>query len=371
MALEAFKLLKEAILKICPSVAKVTQNAALTAVLYGIEYMMEKNNRCPCDPEWNRTYALTTFITPATFFFMVSLLTLPASRRLLKCAVCYCPRRGETSPTPSQGETSHTLSRDETSSTQGCCKNYCTCRQWLFGLATLMKVSIPSIIWVVILLLDGDYYTCYWLPSNNQTARIPKCKDFCNITASLEERRLCTASQWIGAIVLAVTVSLLVVFYFLQWCKCTDCTQERYYEEKFQQKLAEKKRTKMKEELEKIATECAEVEAGKLIGKMNLGNTEQGQQQSNQSTENYAAAANPNPKRGVSPPHRICDNIQLESLSPLLLQPGSVQRSTTTQPRQNSLPQHRRFETGATNSSHKLETQIYFTSFGKPVPKFH
>ncbi|XP_051899936.1 uncharacterized protein LOC127586122 [Pristis pectinata] len=374
MELEAFKYLKEAVLTICPSSAKITGNVALTAVLYGFEHLMEKINSCPCDPVRNGTYAMNAFGIPATILFMASLVVVPDSRKLLKCATCHNLIRGETSDNP-RSETSKTYRDDENCCTkdsfENCCtrdwyRACCTCRQCRLILATWIKVSIPSLIWVVILLLDGDYYTCYWLPSNNQTAGSTGCKDFCNITASFEERQLCSRYQWIGAIVLVVTVSLLVVSYFLPAWKPTDCTEEIYYERKFRKKLEKKKLTKIKEELEKKVTECADVESGNLLGKLSLGKTEQGKGQSNQSTDKHDDDDHPDPDMGEPPRKPTGDNTPMSSVSPSLQQPGSVHESTTTQPRQHL---HHEVETGASDSSHKRPTQSYIEKFGIHLPQ--
>ncbi|XP_072115287.1 calcium homeostasis modulator protein 6-like [Mobula birostris] len=267
MALQALKGLKDVILKDFPAVLQILQNAAIAAILYGFEYMGQRISPCPCDPEWNATYALLAFVVPAVIFFMISLVVFPDSRRALKCGPRCIPRRDETG---SYYETFSTWSK--------CC----------FVIVTFLKIVVPSIIWIIILLLDGDYYTCY----KDQGTDSHICKHFCSLKNSTDLRHHCLRSRMIGVVLLLMTVILLVFLYFLPAWKCCDCTLERYYEQQYWKIVEHVKLTKLRTELEEKATEFAEVEVKEFICKLNLGNVEPKKQQSNSSADNKDDAAN-------------------------------------------------------------------------------
>ncbi|XP_072921118.1 uncharacterized protein [Hemitrygon akajei] len=272
MALQAFRKLKDILLKNYSNVLKIGGNGAIAAVLYGLEEMLEKISPCPCHPEWNATHAVIVFTVPAVILYMFCLVVYPDSRRVLKCGPgCTLPR----------GET------------DGCCKTCCTWNQCGFATMTLLKTGIPSVLWIVIVFLDGSYYTC----SKVQNPNSETCKNYCSSNNSPDVVDHCSKSRMIGAILLAATVTLLVLLYFLPAWKCGDCTVERYYEAKYQKMLEKEKRTKTKEELEKEAKEFAEESAKQVIGNLKLGKPVRNVQQSNTppGNEDDAADLNPNP----------------------------------------------------------------------------
>ncbi|XP_072921093.1 uncharacterized protein [Hemitrygon akajei] len=282
MALQALKSLKDVILKDFPAALQILENVAIAAVLYGFEYMGQRISPCPCDPEWNATYSLLAFAVPAVIFFMISLVVFPDSRRALKCGPRCTPRRAET------GRYYETGSYYETC---------CTWSECCFVIITFLKIVVPSIIWIIILLLDGDYYTCY----KDQKTESHMCKHFCSLKNSTDLRHHCFRSRMIGTILLLMTVILLVLLYFLPAWKFCDCTVEKYYEQQYWKMVEYVKLTKMRLELEEKATEFAEVEVKEFIGKLNLGNAEPKKQQSSSSVDNKDDVANLEPTQVKAP----------------------------------------------------------------------
>ncbi|XP_062903513.1 uncharacterized protein LOC134346137 [Mobula hypostoma] len=195
----------------------------------------------------------------------------------LKCGTCSgCPKCEECSPCPECGSRCQ-----ENNACSGCGS---ACRKICFGLNTLMQISIPSIIWAVILLLDGDYVACYYAASVNQTQQ--KCKEFCSLETLPSLLEHCFTSRKIGSILLTLTVVLLLLLKFIpSWTSC-DCTEEGYYEFKYQRAVEKKRWSKVKEELGKRVAETANMEAKELISKLKLSKSDQREQDSNQGEQN-------------------------------------------------------------------------------------
>ncbi|XP_059825203.1 uncharacterized protein LOC132393830 isoform X1 [Hypanus sabinus] len=205
------------------------------------------------------------------------MMVVPRSRRMFKCGTCRpCPECGRCSGC------SQCCTRSECpesgSRFPSCCNS---CRKCCFELNTLMQISIPSIIWVVILLLDGDYVACYQAPSVNRTHGHQKCEQFCNLETSPSLRYYCFRSRIIGSIILGVSVFLLVLLkFFPRWTYC-DYTEEGYYKFKYLQSLEKKKWKKIKKELGNMVAKTANVEAKELISNLSHYITDQGEQNPN------------------------------------------------------------------------------------------
>ncbi|XP_062903515.1 uncharacterized protein LOC134346140 [Mobula hypostoma] len=289
--------LNELFSKFVPTAFSVIGKAALAAVLYGLEYLVDKNSPCPCDPKWNATHSDLAFCVPTVVLLLISMMVVPGCRRLCKCGTCSrCPeckrcsgrckcRMGSGSPRcEERNQCPECGSRCQCNSASCGCWN--TCRKICYGLNILMQVSIPSIIWVVILLLDGDYFACYYAPSVNQTHGHQKCKEFCSLETLSSLREHCFTSRKIGSILLVSSVVFLVLLKFTpRWTSC-DFTEEGYYEFKYQRAVEKKKLSKMKEQLGKRAAETANTEARKLISELKLSRSDQGEQDSNQGEQN-------------------------------------------------------------------------------------
>ncbi|XP_059826901.1 uncharacterized protein LOC132394594 [Hypanus sabinus] len=308
---------KELFSNLLPAALNVIGNTALTAVLYGLEYLVEKNSPCPCDPEWNAIHSDLAFSVPTVVLLLISMMMVPRSRRMFKCGTCRpCPKCGRCSGCPECGKCKRFLKSEtyieccdcrkctscpkcdsQSQSNNGCCCCWNTFNQVCFVFNTLMQISIPSVIWVVILLLDGDYVACYFAPSVNRTHGHQTCKEFCSLETSSSLRERCFWSRKIGSIILVLSVFLLVLVKFIpRWTYC-DCTEEGYYKFKYQQSLEKKKWNKMTEDLGKLMAETANDEANQLISKLKQRKSDQGEQSSNQG-EPKSNQGDPNSNQG-------------------------------------------------------------------------
>ncbi|XP_072921086.1 uncharacterized protein [Hemitrygon akajei] len=215
----AFKMLIDTFLKNTSSILSVTGNAILTGILYGAQRLMEEHSRCPCDPELNGRYSLIAFCVPGSVLFLISLLVLPDARKVVTCRVRF--------------DSPHTCR----------CENFQSCsesrfstemRKFYFCLYTLLKISVPSVLWVVILLADGDYYACAYILPSNATVDSQICALSC--ASSPEEilprlRSLCFRSRMFGGIVLVSTLMFLVILQFLPEFICPDEREAKSEEE--------------------------------------------------------------------------------------------------------------------------------------------
>ncbi|XP_072921106.1 uncharacterized protein [Hemitrygon akajei] len=281
MALQAtFGKLKDILGKIYPNALKITGNGAIAAFLYVFEEMLEKISPCPCIPDWNTTYTVIVFTVPAVILYMFCAFVDPDSQSVLKCGPgCTRPRR----------------------KTSGSCKVQCPCIQCCFPTKTLMKVGIPSVLWIVIVFLDGSYYTC----SKVQNATREMCENYCssNTTrSSPDQDYYCFKSRMIGSILLAATVTLLVLLYFLSAWKCGYCTEEGYYEAIYQNMLEKEKQTNKMEELENKAKEDAKESVKDTIAELNLGEPKQNVQRPNVPAGSMGETI---PMIPVRPKHRL------------------------------------------------------------------
>ncbi|XP_051899943.1 uncharacterized protein LOC127586125 [Pristis pectinata] len=212
---DAFKKLKDIYFKKAESTLPVAAGTIVSGILYGAEYLMEKEIPCPRDLQLNVRHTVLAFFAPAASLFLISLLVLPDARKVVTCRVSF------ESPSTCRCQ---------------CCQNcaasnFGTCmRVFYFCLYTLLKVLFPSILWIVILFADGDYYACanlkeeYWKTNiqnyNVSCASIPKL-----IPSELS--KLCVDSQIIGGILLVLTLSVLVVLHFLPGCICSEEQQAK------------------------------------------------------------------------------------------------------------------------------------------------
>ncbi|XP_059825190.1 calcium homeostasis modulator protein 6-like [Hypanus sabinus] len=214
--------------------------------------MLEKISPCPCHPDWNTSYTVVVFTVPTVILFMIRAFVDLDSQRVLKCGPgCTRPR----------------------SETISCCNFRCSRIQCYFPTKTLVKVGIPSFLWIVIVLLDGSYYTCSRV--QNMTHEMCEIYFSSNTTHSSPDLDYyCFKSRIIGAIFLAVTVSLLVLLHFLCTWKCGYCTVEGYYEAIYEVMVEKMEMqellNKVNEELENKAKEYAEDSAKNVIANLKL-----------------------------------------------------------------------------------------------------
>ncbi|XP_038672989.1 uncharacterized protein LOC119976517 [Scyliorhinus canicula] len=225
---------------------KVVGNVLLFLILYGLEELLEKNIPCPCQ-ESNTTanmvrhphvvYSVLFFVFPSVVLLLISLLVQLRSREwhycCNNCAACRATKL-------------NTL-------TQAAASEYCwkcvILRIFLFG-----KVWIPSVIWIAVLFLDGDYFACAGLKDLNYT----NCAAFncstINIHFRVKEQGLCEKSRLIGGILLTSFIIVMLILYGLRHrfnCdRRKNCKSYALEVEKQDKKL-------IMEELEKKATDTA------------------------------------------------------------------------------------------------------------------
>ncbi|XP_051899944.1 calcium homeostasis modulator protein 6-like [Pristis pectinata] len=212
---DAFKKLKEIFFKKAESTLPVAVGTIISGILYGAEYLMEKEILCPCDLQLNVRHTVLAFCVPAVSLFLISLLVLPDARKVVTCRVSADSR-----------------STCRCQSCQTCAENpFGTgMRKVYFFLYTLLKVLLPSILWIVILFADGDYYVCASLKEEYWKTNIQNCSASCASIPKLipsELSKLCVDSQTIGGILLVLTLSVLVVLHFLPGCICSEEQQAK------------------------------------------------------------------------------------------------------------------------------------------------
>ncbi|KAG6921041.1 hypothetical protein G0U57_010906, partial [Chelydra serpentina] len=111
------------ILQIWRKNVSVASASLCSVILTGIEKIMEVEFKCP-EKKWRIGYSLCYFFLPFLVFILMGLAFQP------ECC----------------------------SSDNGCCCSRCGC-------GCLIKVLMPSVIWIAILLLDGRYMACMWKTS--------------------------------------------------------------------------------------------------------------------------------------------------------------------------------------------------------------
>uniref|UniRef100_UPI00398E9DF7 calcium homeostasis modulator protein 6-like n=1 Tax=Pristiophorus japonicus TaxID=55135 RepID=UPI00398E9DF7 len=200
---EILSKLKGSLLDTKSGAFKVFGNLALSLILYGLEELLEKEIHCPCALKLNGQYILFTFIIPAILLFFLGLLVQKHSQ--MWCKSCQCWEQGNMY------------------------KRSVLCLSFL---STMVTASIPAMIWLVLLFLDGDYYSCSNLMGKNGTASMKACESTCNKNSNeipVTLQKLCVKSQVIGGCLLIGMLAALVLIYSLQQC-ARRCAMESYYE---------------------------------------------------------------------------------------------------------------------------------------------
>ncbi|XP_060706834.1 calcium homeostasis modulator protein 6-like [Hemiscyllium ocellatum] len=175
--------LQESFLNAKAGVFQVLVNFIVFLILYGVECQLDNEIQCPCHLPSNIRYISITFVFPAMSLFIVGLLVQSYLQKL--CHLWWSKQKVEyRPPTP------------------------------IPSLLTVCKASIPAILWIILLLLNGNYYACSKLIGRSETA----CESKCNGNSSEIVQDYCIASQFIGNLALVILLSALAIFYFLQSC---------------------------------------------------------------------------------------------------------------------------------------------------------
>ncbi|XP_057181853.1 uncharacterized protein LOC130548839 [Triplophysa rosa] len=196
----------------------------VSLLLIGLEKMMEVNLSCPCGSGLNEPLIVCIFIGPFIFMFALMFVLFSPFRH-----VCYqC--------SANKGFWGRLAS---------CLKslvNLCICCQcsakdkrddWQSCFRALGRCAIPPVMWIIILLLDGDYLACCWTTwEGKYVFDIEIDRKWCepveqayagNVSDLQQEyRAFISESQVYGYIVLAVFGLVIIVTVGLfQCCKRT------------------------------------------------------------------------------------------------------------------------------------------------------
>ncbi|XP_059495506.1 calcium homeostasis modulator protein 6-like isoform X2 [Stegostoma tigrinum] len=230
--MEHFEKLKDSFPNAKSGLLQFLGNFLLLLILYEVERRLENEIQCPCDLQSNTRYILVVFVLPALSLFIVGLLVQSYLQNW--CRLGWSKQKIQYCPPPS-----------------------------LFILLTVFKASIPAIIWIVLLFLNGNYYACFELIGKNETACGWKCNDNpCEILQSL-----CIESQLIGGLALVILLTVFAVLYFLQ---CYSSWKKKYmfkYDCKHEKVEAKLLREKSKTEATEAAKETCKNMMLKLFPK--------------------------------------------------------------------------------------------------------
>ncbi|XP_048376271.2 calcium homeostasis modulator protein 5-like [Stegostoma tigrinum] len=196
-----------------PAFTHVFGNTALSLILFGIKTLMEKEIKCPCEQHLNLYYILVTFVVPVIVLLILGF--------MLQCNLLkqFCKHQ------------------------ELCCSTF----------LLVLKASTPAVVWIVLLFLDGDYYSCSKLIGKNETQCGLKCNE--KPRAALEKH--CITSQLIGGMVL---VSFLIALFIVHCFRCKYNDHDMEYVLEFGNICEKEKGNLMMEKLKDKALKHAEEE---------------------------------------------------------------------------------------------------------------
>ncbi|XP_078422464.1 uncharacterized protein LOC144695451 [Cetorhinus maximus] len=221
---------------------KVIGNAVLYLFLYGLEELLEKDIACPCATRLdNNIYAVLFFTLPSLLLFSISLLLQLVTRQWYglcnNCAAC---------------KTIQSKSLVQIADSKTCTMRCCL----LWGFM-LVRLCFPSVIWMAVLFLDGDYFACAQLINVNYTV----CAEFsCNeipISLRSEIQHPCHVSRLTGALLLFITILTLIIFYY---CHHQLDYDQREYCKKYDDVYANQEETMIMSKLTEEADKRAKVD---------------------------------------------------------------------------------------------------------------
>ncbi|XP_038672638.1 calcium homeostasis modulator protein 5-like [Scyliorhinus canicula] len=193
----------------------VIQNTVLFLILYGLEELLEKHIPCPCSTEANFIYAWMFFLFPSLILLMMSLLLH------FELHQCYwCCRCGSTAKkrTPGQGPAEMDMEDPEKTPEKEPEKGH-QCD--ITPVISFFRILMAPVLWLSILFLDGDYYTCAEIMKDekvkNTTCAEFNCKGDPHHFISGQQRH-CDKSRLIGGNLIFTFLALLLLLYFIRYC---------------------------------------------------------------------------------------------------------------------------------------------------------
>ncbi|XP_078063798.1 uncharacterized protein LOC144489827 isoform X2 [Mustelus asterias] len=139
----------------------------------------------------------------------------------------------------------------------GCCFFYSFRSIFLF-----FKLLLPPVLWIVILFLDGNYYTCAEIMKDekvtNKTCAEFNCKREIRNFLSGQQYH-CDISRFIGGILIFLFLAILLFVYSFQYCTCCDM-KDYYYKNECDFMREQKKKMLIMEALGNKADEEAKAD---------------------------------------------------------------------------------------------------------------
>ncbi|XP_041760140.1 protein FAM47B-like [Coregonus clupeaformis] len=151
----------------------------------------------------------------------------------------------------------------------------CKCNLWGILLAILIKAVTIGLMWVVSVLLDGDWYVCYQrteLPCKNNTDDTPYQEE---LEKQLESR-FKRESVVYGLVLVLVLLFVTSILTAIPWrdicsilcskCKCmTDCKIKPYHRALFEENIREQTEILIEKVFKTTAKECVVLKSRKLL----------------------------------------------------------------------------------------------------------
>ncbi|XP_048376264.2 calcium homeostasis modulator protein-like [Stegostoma tigrinum] len=200
-------------------ITQVSGNTAMSLLLFGIETLMEKEIKCPCEQHLNLYYILVTFVVPVIVLLILGFML---QYNLMKR---YCKHK------------------------KLCCSTF----------LLVFQASTPAVVWIVLLFLDGDYYSCSKLIGKNETQCGSKCNEEPRATGHYHH---CITSQLIGGVVL---VSFLMVLFIIHCLRCKYNDHDMEYKVEFEHMCETEKGNLVREKLKDEALKHAQKQCGKTL----------------------------------------------------------------------------------------------------------
>ncbi|CAK6961575.1 calcium homeostasis modulator protein 6-like [Scomber scombrus] len=177
----------------------VVSNVVLAFLLAGVEKMLEVEFTCPCDPEWSTWSVVPFFVIPAVTASLLMLLIHGVSKK------------------KTNNKNTHENNKEKESKIKNKIQNI---------IKNIVKIflfsGLPLIVWMALMLLNGDYYVCGYSdwPGRFVTADKSSLK-WCEPTNTTSypsgellthSYKLYIWSQWYGNVMVGVLLFFLIVY---------------------------------------------------------------------------------------------------------------------------------------------------------------